>query len=68
MKKKNGVEAIKYNDKRWINEKHLKTALGYKNLVSIKAPYCPNNFFFKEDLKYKVVRIFSLVENLMQKN
>ena len=45
--KKNGVEAIKYNDKRWINEKHLKTALGYKNLVSNKAPHYSDNFFFK---------------------
>ena len=68
MWKKNGVEAIKYNDKKWINEKHLKTALGYKNLVSNKAPYYSNKFFFKEDLKYNIVKIFSLVENLMQKN
>ena len=45
MWKKNGVKAIKYNDKKWINEKHLKTALGYKNLVSNKAPYYSDNFF-----------------------
>ena len=66
--KKNGVEAIKHNDKRWINEKHLKTALGYKNLVSNKAPHYSDNFFLKEDVKYKIVKIFSLAENLMQKN
>ena len=24
----NGVEAIKYDSKKWINEKHLETALG----------------------------------------
>ena len=34
-----GVEAIKYNDKKWINEKHLETALGYKDLVSNKTQY-----------------------------
>ena len=32
-----GVEVIKYNDKKWINEKILETALGYKNLVSYKT-------------------------------
>ena len=26
----NGVEAIKYDDKKQINEKHLETAFGYK--------------------------------------
>ena len=26
---KNGVEAIQYNGKKWINEKHLETAPGY---------------------------------------
>ena len=28
-----GVEIIKHNGKKWINEKHLEIALGYKNLV-----------------------------------
>ena len=32
-----GVEVIKYNDKKWINEKILETALAYKNLVSYKT-------------------------------
>ena len=34
-----GAEAIKHNHKIWINEKHLETALGYKNLVSNKTHY-----------------------------
>ena len=28
---KNNIEAVKYNGKKWINEKHLETATGYKN-------------------------------------
>ena len=28
------VEAIKHNGKKWINEKHLEIAIGYKNLVN----------------------------------
>ena len=31
--RKIGVEAIKYNDEKLINEKYLETALRYKNLV-----------------------------------
>ena len=31
-----GVEVLKYNEKIWINEKHLKTAHGYKKLASNK--------------------------------
>ena len=27
-----GVEVVKYNGKKWIIEKNLETALGYKNL------------------------------------
>ena len=34
-----GAEAIKHNHKKWINEKHLEAALGYKNLVSNKTRY-----------------------------
>ena len=37
--RKTGAEAIKCNDKKWINEKQLETALGYKNLVSNKTRY-----------------------------
>ena len=32
-----GVEVIKYNGKKWINEKNLETALGNKNLVGNKT-------------------------------
>ena len=39
-----GVEVIKYNDKKWINEKHLETALGYKNFVSNKPQYYSDKF------------------------
>ena len=63
----NGVEAIKYDGKKWINEKHLETALGYKNLVGNKTQYYSDEFK-KEDMKYKIVKIFSHVENLLQKN
>ena len=28
---KNNIEAVKYNGKKSINEKHLETATGYKN-------------------------------------
>ena len=34
---KNDVEAIKHNGKKWINEKDLEKALGYKNLASSKS-------------------------------
>ena len=39
-----GVEATKYYDKKWINEKHLETALGYKNLVVNKTQYYSEKF------------------------
>ena len=38
------MEAIKYNDKKRINEKHLETDLGYKNLVSNKTQYYSDKF------------------------
>ena len=34
-----GVEVIKYNGKKWINEKNLETALGCKNLAGNKIQY-----------------------------
>ena len=37
--RKIGVEAINYDNKKWINEKNLETALGYKNLVGNKTEY-----------------------------
>ena len=39
-----GVEVIKYNDKKWINEKNLETALGYKSLVGNKTQYYSDKF------------------------
>ena len=65
--RKIGAEAIKYNDKKWINEKHLETALGYKNLLVTKLSVILTNLK-KEDMKYKIVKIFNPVENLLQKN
>ena len=41
---KTDVEAIKHNDKKWINEKHLEKALGYKNLVGNKTQYHSDKF------------------------
>ena len=64
--RKIGVEAIKYNDKKWINEKHLETDLGYKNLVSNKTLILTN--LKKEDMKYKILKFFNPVENALQKN
>ena len=61
------VEAIKHNGEKWINEKHLENAVGYKNLARNKIQYYSDEFE-KEDVKYKIVKIFSLVENLLQKN
>ena len=52
---------------KWINEKHLEIALGYRNLVGSKAQYYSDKLK-KKDVKYKIVKIFSLVENLLQKN
>ena len=39
-----GVEVIKYNDKKWINEKNLETDLGCKNLVGNKLGIILKNF------------------------
>ena len=61
------VEAIKHNGEKWINEKHLENAVGYKNLARNKIQYYSDEFE-KEDVKYKIVKIFSLVENLLRKN
>ena len=46
--RKIGTEAIKYNDKKWINEKHLEKALGYKNLVGNKTQYYSDKFLKKK--------------------
>ena len=40
----NGVKAIKYDGKKWITEKHLETALGYKNLASNKTQFYSDKF------------------------
>ena len=39
-----GAEVIKYNNKKWVNEKHLERALGYKNLVGNKTQYYSDEF------------------------
>ena len=44
-----GVEVIKYNDKKWINEKNLETALGCKNLAGNKTRYYSNEFRKRRD-------------------
>ena len=44
-----GVEIIKHNGKKWINEKYLEIALGYKNLVN-KTQY------YSDELKKKKIR------------
>ena len=62
-----GVEVIKYNGKKWINEKNLETVLGYKNLVSNEIQYYSDKVK-KEDTNYRSVKIFSPVENLLWKN
>ena len=62
-----GVEAIKYNDKKWINEKHLETALGYKNLVSNKTRYYSDEFK-KRRYEIQDCEDFLRVANLLRKN
>ena len=47
---KTGVEVIKYNDKKRINQKHLETALGYKNWLVTKLGIILINLR-KEDVK-----------------
>ena len=39
-----GVEAIKCNDKKWINEKHLEPALAYKTFIGNKTQYYSEKF------------------------
>ena len=45
------VEAIKCNYKKWINEKCLETALGYKKLVSNETRYYSDEFKKKCDIQ-----------------
>ena len=51
--RKIGIEAIKYNNKKWINEKNLETALGYKTLVSNKTQYYSDEYKKKRHEKKK---------------
>ena len=44
-----GVEVIKYNGKKWINEKSLEKALGCKNLAGKKARYYSNELRKRRD-------------------
>ena len=44
IRSKISVEAIKHNDKKWINEKHLEKALGYKHLAGNKTQYYSDKF------------------------
>ena len=41
----------KYNGKKWRNEKHLETALGYKNLVGNKTQFYSDEF---KKRRYKI--------------
>ena len=41
---KNYVEAIKYNGKKWIDEKDLEKTLGGKNFAGNNTQYCSNEF------------------------
>ena len=36
---KNGVEVITFDDKKWLNEKHIETELGHSNLATITLKY-----------------------------
>ena len=38
------VEAIKHNEKKWLNEKHLEKAVGFKNWAGDKTQYYCNEF------------------------
>ena len=36
---KNGVEVIRFNGKKWLNEKHIETQLKHSNLVVVTNKY-----------------------------
>ena len=36
---KNGVEVVIFEDKKWLNEKHIETELGHSNLATITLKY-----------------------------
>ena len=36
---KNGVEVVIFEDKKWLNEKHIGTGLGHSNLAMITLKY-----------------------------
>ena len=46
----------------------LEKALGCKYLADNKTQYYLNEFLKKEGMKYKTVKIFNLIENLLLKN
>ena len=62
-----GVEVIKYNDRKWINEKYLETALGYKNLVGNKTQYYSDKFN-KRRHEIQDCGDLNPVKNLLQRN
>ena len=43
---KDGVEAIIFNGKKWLNEKHIEKQIGHSALGNIKNQYPPE--FFKK--------------------
>ena len=38
-RQKNGVEVVIFEDKKWLNEKHIKTELDHSNLATITLKY-----------------------------
>ena len=52
----NDVEAIKYDGKKWTNEKQLETALGYKNLASNKTQFYSDEF---KKMNYLLIYLFN---------
>ena len=38
---KNGIEVIIFNDKKWLNEKHIETQLENSNLAAVTLQYSP---------------------------
>ena len=52
--KKCGVEVIIFNDKKWLNEKHIEDQLKHSNLPAVKK---------NKDKKYKTVGSISLAED-----
>ena len=54
---KNGVEVIVFNDKKWLNEKHIEEQLEHSSLVAVTNRYPLK--LKKQGQNYKIVETIS---------